>query len=342
MHRLKYLAVYSLPVTVWIAFHNTGLWVFLPVFFFFFFLPAIEMMLTPDSENMDKKLASDEKNEKLYDWMMYLSLPIQVFFIVYFFFIIGETTFLSLEFFGRISAMGLMCGTIGINVGHDLGHRNNRLEQLMGEVLLLTSLNTHFLPYHNGGHHLNVATPNDSATAKRGEWLYTFWITSHFGSYIESWKIEARRLSKLGKSWFNLNNRMVVYTIANIIVIISVFYLFGINVLIAFILAAINGIMLLETVNYIEHYGLVREIKDNGKYERVKHHHSWNSDHPIGRAFLFNLSRHSDHHYNGSKKYQILDSIESSPQMPAGYPGMMLMATIPPLWRLRSGSSRSK
>lgn len=332
MHRLKYLAVYILPLTVWFSFHSNGLWTFFPIAFFFGFLPLIELFFPPDSENMEEKVAYDEKNEKLYDWMMYLAVPVQVIFFVYFLFVIGDTAFGSLEFMGRVSAMGLMCGIIGINVGHDLGHRHNRAEQFGGEILLLTSLNTHFLPYHNGGHHLNVATPLDSATAKKGQWLYTFWITSHFGGYIESWKIEAKRLSNAGKSWLNLQNSMVIYTIANIALLGSIFYFFGTHVLISFIFAAVNGILLLQTVNYIEHYGLLRNKKENGKYERVKHYHSWNSDHPIGRAFLFNLSRHSDHHYNGSKKYQILDSIASSPQMPTGYPGMMLLALFPPLW----------
>ena len=332
MHRLKYLAVYSLPITVWFAFHAEGWWTLFPLLYLYGIIPLLELMVIPDSENMDQKLAYDEKNEKIYDWILYLAVPIQVGFLAYFFYIINDTPFGSIEFVGRVSAMGMMCGSIGINVGHELGHRSNRIEQFLGEILLLTSLNTHFLPYHNAGHHLNVATPNDSATAAKGEWIYTFWVTSHFGSYIEAWKIEARRLSQKGKSWINLNNRMIIYTIANITVIGSLYYFLGSHVMIAFIIAAVSGILLLETVNYIEHYGLLRDQKDNGKYERVKHHHSWNSDHPVGRALLFNLSRHSDHHYNGSKPYQILESLPQSPQMPTGYPGMMLLALIPPIW----------
>jgi len=125
---------------------------------------------------------------------------------------------------------------------------------------------------------------------------------------------------------------MVVYSIANILVLTTIHYFFGIYVLIAFVMAAVFGILLLQTVNYIEHYGLMRETNEKGKYKPVRHMHSWNSDHPIGRAILFNLSRHSDHHYNGSKKYQLLDSLEVSPQMPTGYPGMMVLAFMPPLW----------
>ena len=125
---------------------------------------------------------------------------------------------------------------------------------------------------------------------------------------------------------------MVVYSLANVILLGLILYIFSWKVLLAFVLAAIIGILLLETVNYIEHYGLLRQRTASGRYERVRHVHSWNSDHQIGRLMLFNLSRHSDHHYKASKKYQVLDSLPDSPQMPTGYPGMMVLALVQPLW----------
>jgi len=158
VQRLKYLFVYTIPVTVFIAFNSVGIWTFLPLLVFFGLVPALELLLPPDRENMEKKIADDEKNQKIYDYILYGTLPIQAGFLIYFLFIIGTTPFGSIEFVGRITAMGFMCGVIGINVGHELGHRHKRWEQLFGEMLLLTSLNTHFLPYHNAGHHRNVAT----------------------------------------------------------------------------------------------------------------------------------------------------------------------------------------
>lgn len=334
MKSIKYFFVYLLPVSVYLAFNSSGMMTFLPVILFFGLLPVLELLLKPDSTNMDKRIALDEKNKRLYDWILYLAVPIQLGFLVYFLFIIQNTPFGTIEFAGRVSSMGLMCGVLGINVGHELGHRHKRREQLLGEILLLTSLDTHFLPYHNGGHHRNVATPKDSATAKKNELLFTFWITSHFGSYAEAWKLENKRMRKLKKAIFSLNNRMVAYSIANLILLLAIYYLFGLKTLLGFSAAAVIGILLLETVNYIEHYGLLRKKNELGVYEQVKHQHSWNSDHPIGRTLLFNLSRHSDHHYNGSKKYQILKSLPSSPQMPTGYPGMMVLAVFQPLWFL--------
>ncbi len=332
MKRLKYLLVYTLPVTVYFSFHSKGAMTFIPFIIFFGFVPLIELFLKPDTSNFDKETIKSEKNNPIYDWVMYLSVPVQLCMLVYFLFIIRDTPFGTVEFYGRVSAMGLMCGVLGINVGHELGHRLSRKEQFLGEILLLTSLDTHFLPYHNGGHHRDVATPNDAATAKRNQILFIFWFTSHFGSYFKAWQLEKERLRQLGKPSFSFRNRMVVYSIANIALLFSIYYFFNTHVLIAFIGAAILGIMLLETVNYIEHYGLMRKKTETGMYERVKHHHSWNSDHPIGRLLLFNLSRHSDHHYNGSKKYAVLKSLPESPQMPTGYPGMMVLALFQPLW----------
>lgn len=332
LHRLKYLFVYLIPVTVWISFHAEGGLTFLTLIVFFGLVPLLELVIPPDSSNWEKRVEEDEKNQQIYDYILYGTIPVQLAFLLYFFYIIGETPFLSLEFFGRVGAMGFMCGVMGINVGHELGHRPERWQQFLGEILLLTSLNTHFLPYHNAGHHRNVATPEDSATARKDEVLFIYWFRSHFGSYWEAWQLEAERLKQSGRTGFHWQNRMVVYTVANLLLVGGVYGVYGLHVLWGFLGAAVFGIVLLETVNYIEHYGLLRKKKENGRYEAVRHQHSWNSDHPVGRTLLFNLSRHSDHHYNGSKKYQILKSHPASPKMPTGYPGMMLLSLIPPAW----------
>jgi len=332
MKKLKYFIVFLLPVTVYLAFTNTSWWTFLPIIVYFGLVPLFELLLKPDKSNFDIAEEEKAKTDIFYDLILLLTVPVQIGFLIFFLFTIRDTAAWSMEFFGRISAMGLMCGVFGINIGHELGHRSNRGQRFLGEILLLTSLEMHFLPYHNSGHHFNVATPNDPATARKGEWVYLFWFRSQIGSYLQAWQIESKRLNKKEQHWFSLSNKMVVYTLAQIALIFTIYYLFGWIVLIAFLMAAISGILLLETVNYIEHYGLLRKLKENGKYEKVQHQHSWNSDHILGRIFLFELSRHSDHHYKASKHYQILNSLPDSPQMPTGYPGMMLLALVPPLW----------
>ncbi len=331
LKRIKYLLVYSLPLMAAISFTSRGILTFLPLILFFGFVPILELFFKPDATNFDKETAKFEKEHPLYNLILFIVVPVQVGMLIFFFYAMREPLTL-LEQIGRISSMGIMCGVLGINLGHELGHRLTSTEQFLGELMLLTSLNTHFLPYHNGGHHLNVATPNDAATARKNEPLYIFWIRSHFSSYREAWQLENKRMKELGKPIYSFHNKMVKYSIANVLLIALIYYFFGFTILLSFIAAAITGILLLQTVNYIEHYGLLRTKNEHGRYERVKHTHSWNSDHIIGRLVLFNLSRHSDHHYNGSKHYQVLKSLPESPQMPTGYPGMMLFSLIPPLW----------
>lgn len=332
MKALKFLTILILPITVYISFTSMGWLTLLPLVVFFGFVPLLELLFNPDKQNLNKEQEEQEKENKLYTYILYTTVPIQLLFLGWFLWMMKDAQLTTIEYIGRISAMGLMCGVIGINVGHELGHRNNRFDEFLGEILLLTSLDTHFLPYHNAGHHFNVATPKDAATARKNEIVYLFWIRSHFQSYYQAWETENRRLKNSGRNWFHLQNRMLIYTICNILLLVGIFFLFGLNALLAFTAAAVFGILLLETVNYIEHYGLLRKQNEKGRYERVKRTHSWNSDHRIGMLMLFNLSRHSDHHYNGSKHYQLLKSLPESPQMPTGYPGMMLVALMPPLW----------
>ncbi len=332
MKAFKYFSILILPLVVFISFTNKGWLTNLPALVFFGLVPFLEFFIKPNTINFTKDEEKKEKENKLYTYLLYLTLPIQVGFLIFFFYAIQEPNLTNSEVFGRIFGMGIMCGVIGINVGHELGHRNNRLDEFIGEILLLSSLNTHFLPYHNGGHHYNVATPKDAATARKNEVLFIFWIRSHFTSYFQAWQLENKRMKENDRSWFHHQNRMVIYTFCNILLLVSIYLLFGKFVLLAFIAAAISGIILLETVNYIEHYGLLRKQNEHGRFERVKRNHSWNSNHQVGQVLLFNLSRHSDHHYNGSKHYQLLKTVPESPQMPTGYPGMMLLSLFPPLW----------
>ena len=190
----------------------------------------------------------------------------------------------------------------------------------------------HFYIEHNFGHHMHAATREDPATARLNQTVYSFWFTSVFRQYFSAWKIQTQLLKKQGKSFFSLENDMFWYLILQAAYLYIGFYFFGAQVLPFLIGAGITGFLLLETVNYIEHYGLLRKKLPSGRYERVREVHSWNSNHIIGRIVLYELTRHSDHHYKSSKKYQLLDCHEKSPQMPFGYPTSMVMSFLPPLW----------
>lgn len=331
MEKLKYFTLFILPITVYISFISTGIWTFLPVFVFFMFVPLLELVLPVSAKNKSEEELNEAINDPFYSNLLYLQVLVQWGFIVYFL-VLAQDFSLDSDSIGKTISMGIMCGVVGINLGHELGHRLNRWEQFLGELLLLSSLENHFLPYHNRGHHTDVATPKDPATAREGEALYVFWFRSHFGSYFAAWKIEAQRMKISKKNIFSLHNKMIVYTLASLLLILGIYVILDIKSVLFFLAAAIFGILLLETVNYIEHYSLLRKQREDGSYERVRRTHSWNSNHPIGRLILFELSRHSDHHYKPDKHYQILESHEESPQMPTGYPGMMVLSLFPPLF----------
>ncbi|MEQ9303016.1 MAG: alkane 1-monooxygenase [Marinoscillum sp.] len=331
LNALKYMNVLVLPILAWISFQTHGWLTYLPLIESFLFIPLLELTYTPDSRNLTDEKEALRKDDPIYDWQLYIMVPIQFGLLIMFLFSMQEVGLSLIDKVGRISAMGLMCGVIGINVAHELGHRKTWYEQLMAKGLLLTSLYMHFFIEHNRGHHKNVSTEEDPSSARRGESLYGFWVRSVVYSYLSAWSLEADRLRKIAKSPVSLSNEMLQFQLIQMTLLIVIFITYGTEVTIYFMLSATLGFLLLETVNYIEHYGLRRE-KVGNRYERTMPAHSWNSNHIIGRMMLFELSRHSDHHYIASRKYQVLRYMSDSPQMPTGYPGMMLLATLPPLW----------
>ncbi len=327
--KLKYLTIFLLPLTVGIGFLGKGWLTFLPLLTFFVVVPLLELVCKIDDSNLLGSERDDAEADPYYSWLLYLMLPVQF---GYLFWFLNTEFEQSFETLGAILSMGLMCGVIGINVGHELGHRSNRLERLVGELLLLSSLENHFLPYHNRGHHTNVGTPKDPATARRNEPIYVFWFRSHFGSYVQAWQIEWVRMGIMKRARLGFSNLMVVYTLTQLIFCFGIYWFLGLEALYRFLMVAGIGILLLETVNYIEHYGLMRKQRENGTYESVKRIHSWNANTILGRVVLFELTRHSDHHFKADRPYQVLETHEGSPTMPTGYPGMMLLSLIPPLF----------
>ncbi len=269
--------------------------------------------------------------DPVYDWLLYLIVPVQWGFLCYYA-LKAQQPVDTLTTVGHITSFGIMCGAFGINVAHELGHRKEGYAQTLAKSLLLTSLYMHFFIEHNRGHHKRVSTEEDPASARYGEMIYTFWLRSLWGSYASAWSLEFKRMAKHGWAKFNWRNEMLWYQIIQVTLVLLIAWIFGLRPMLLFVASATLGILLLETVNYIEHYGLSRQRLESGNYERVMPHHSWNSDHIIGRIILFELSRHSDHHYKASKKYQVLKHHQDSPQMPTGYPGMMLLALVPPAW----------
>ena len=332
MRDLKYLAAFSIPMIAILGVILKGYWVFATPFYAFVILPVLELIFPIDAHNLDTNEIDSKLKNKLFDWLLYLNLPIVYGIIIFALIVVTTTEIQTFELVGLIFSVGIVLGVNGINVGHELGHRQATNERFLGKALLLPSLYMHFYIEHNFGHHLHAATKEDPATARYNQSVYSFWFTSTIRQYFSAWRIQKTLLKNNHKRFFSVKNDMLWYLVIESLYLVVVFMIFGALGLLFSVLIAIVGFTLLETVNYIEHYGLLRLKTKSGRYERVKEIHSWNSNHIIGRIVLYELTRHSDHHYKTSKKYQILDCHEESPQMPFGYPTSMVMSLFPPLW----------
>jgi alkane 1-monooxygenase len=328
---LKYLLVYLTPLAVLRSILAEGWFTYYSVIVMFVWIPILEFFAKGSKKNLSKAEEEMALKDKMYDLLLYSLVPIQYLILFIFLFRVSEGNLQFYEKLGISISFGLSCGIVGINAAHELGHRTSWYEQFMSKMLLLTTLYMHFFIEHNRGHHKNVSTDEDPASSKLGEMVYTFYFRSIYGSFISAWKLEAERLRRVKFSFWSFKNEMIIFQLLQASLIVFIFYFFGLETTLFFMISATLGILLLETVNYIEHYGLRRKKKENG-YERTLPIHSWNSNHPVGRMVLLELSRHSDHHYIASRKYQVLRHFDESPQMPTGYPGMLILSLFPPLW----------
>lgn len=313
-----------------ISFTSKGWLCFLPLVVTWVLMPLAELLLPPDRLNLSDEEEAEEKGIRVYDYLLYGMVLLQVPTLFLFFHSLQDPALQGWEKAGRIATMGLFCGTSAVNVGHELGHRTGRLEKVMANISLLTTLYMHYLIEHIKGHHKIVATHQDPSSARYGEVLYAFWVRCFVYGYLSAWKIAIREQKKKGRSAFGPGNEMLRLHLIQGAFVLLVYALFGAGVLGCFLLSSAIGILLFESVSYIEHYGLTRKEVAPGRMERILPVHSWDSDHILGRILLFNSPRHSDHHYLASRKYQVLRHHAAAPQMPTGYPGMILLALVPP------------
>ena len=262
------------------------------------------------------------------DYILFLMVPLHLFVIYEFLMSVSTPNLPTSDLVAHVLMMGTILGVNGINGGHELGHKTNEpFKVFMAHVLLTTSMQNHFMTYHNSGHHRDVATPNDLTSAKKGDIFYLFAIRSQIGGYFKTWRLEAEKLKSQQKNqWLN---PMILYTLLPWSFIALIYFFFGIQIALLYFFASVFGISILEGQNYFSHYGLRRKQKEDGSFEGVKVTHSWNSDHVLGRVILFELTRHSDHHYMGAKPYQVLESRDESPMLPYGYPAMLILSYLP-------------
>ena len=329
---LRYLFAYSLPLSALIGLYLQGWWSFSTVVYAFGIIPLIDFFAPQTKVDSSGVEEGTWEAHRFFDWLLYANVPIFYLILGYFLITVSSSELQTFELIGLMLSNGIIGGSLGINVAHELGHRTSRTEQVLAKALLLPNLYLHFFIEHNRGHHKHVATPLDPATSRFRESLYAFWPRTVLGSYKSAWGLEKQRLLRAQKPNLSLHNQMVQFTLIQLVYLLGIAIWFGLAVMWIAIAAAIVGFLLLEAVNYIEHYGLQRRLQSNGRYEPVTPMHSWNSEHELGRIVLYELTRHADHHYKSTRPYQSLRHVEESPNLPAGYPASILMSLVPPLW----------
>ncbi len=295
-------------------------------------IPVLDALVGEDGSNPRDEDYEALSNNHYYRWCTYMFLPIQLLGLV-----IAASMWAGheLSFVDKLGlgvTLGFVSG-IGINAAHELGHRAEHLERWLAKVALAQSGYGHFFVEHNRGHHVRVATPEDPASARLGESLYEFLPRTVTGGFRSALALEGERLRRQGRRWWSPHNHIVQAWAMTVVLFGTLIAAFGVAVLPWLVLQAVIGAALLETVNYVEHYGLLRRRRPDGRYARCSPRDSWNSDRLVTNIFLFHLQRHSDHHANPGRRYQTLRSTSESPQLPAGYATMILLAAIPPLWR---------
>eukprot|EP00698_Gefionella_okellyi_P008869 TRINITY_DN2226_c0_g1_i1.p1 TRINITY_DN2226_c0_g1~~TRINITY_DN2226_c0_g1_i1.p1 ORF type:complete len:384 (-),score=67.56 TRINITY_DN2226_c0_g1_i1:784-1935(-) len=326
---VSYYIVFLLP---WITIRGYMLdrnWV--TALFVFVVVPLMDLVVPVDSVN-----PTEEEEQKLaqkfsYRIATFLWVPVNIALIIWGAWTVGNTTFSSwTSLISFVIAIGLN-GGLGINCAHELLHKNEGIEKLLAQINLVFVSYGHFYIEHVYGHHKRVATPVDPASAQLGESFYSFWPRTVVGSFVSAWRDESKRLQR-GSLPFT-SHRVLHYIVESAAICVALCLLFSWKAAPYFVGQSFVAFTLLELVNYIEHYGLSRKEIAPGKYEQVNITHSWNAAHRITNYFLFKLQRHSDHHANSTRRYQVLRSFDESPQLPTGYAGMILLALFPPLFR---------
>ena len=328
------LAVPLLPLGGWEGFRATGAPVFLwmgPIWILVV-IPLLDWVIGEDRSNAPESAMAQLEASRYYRWCTWLYLPLQFAGLVWATWIISTTRLGWAGFLGWAFTVGAV-GGIGIANAHELGHKRDDLERWLCRIVLAQTGYGHFYVEHNRGHHSRVATPEDPASARLGESFWAFLPRTVFGGLRSGWGLERGRLARHGKGSWSPSNRLLQAWAMSAGLFGALIAAFGVGVVPFLVIQAVFGFSLLEVVNYLEHYGLLRQKEANGRYERCQPCHSWNSNHVASNVFLYNLERHSDHHANPTRRYQTLRHFDDAPQLPSGYGLMLGLAYLPPLWR---------
>lgn len=294
-------------------------------------LPALDLLLGKSTKNFSEAAIEQMEQDKFYQYLTYAIVPLQLLI----FLSIAWYCATQINSLTGLIALGLTSGTVGgfaINAAHELGHKTTKTERLLAKVALAIPAYGHFCVEHNSGHHRDVATPEDHASSKMGESIYRFMLREIPGGLMRGLESETKRLKRQNKPFLSLSNQILQSYVMSFVLHGLLLVVFGWKMLLFVAIHIAWSWWQLTSANYIEHYGLLRDKNDNGRYESCKPHHSWNACSTLSNLVLFQLERHSDHHANPARRYQILRNFNDVPELPTGYFGMYLVAYIPWLW----------
>lgn len=327
----------SLVAESWFLVQVTGIdlfWWFGPIMTFLV-IPVLDHLVGADAENPPDSALARLENDRFYRWVNFLYLPGQYLSLIFACWMWAGGGWVDMSFVDKLGLMftvGII-GGIAISTAHELGHRRAGLERRLSKLALAQTGYGHFFVEHNRGHHARVATAEDPASSQLGESLYAFIRRSVTGGARSAWQLERARFTRIGTSPWSFRNDVLNAWALTVVLFTVLIVWFGVGVLPWLIGQAVVGFCMLEAVNYLEHYGLRRQKLADGRYERVRASHSWNSNTIVANICLFHLQRHSDHHAHPLRRYQTLRHADEAPQLPSGYATMILIAMVPPLWR---------
>jgi alkane 1-monooxygenase len=320
---------YLLPPLIIISVYNRGWYAALPIAVLFVLLPVLDWLGGGASISRE---APDRAFNNWFRVVTWLWVPVQAALIAW---LVGTVPMEHLtvpEMIAATISVGATTGAIGMTFAHELIHRRHGYERVFGNILLATVTYPHFAIEHVKGHHRHVATPRDPATARLGESVYRFLPRSVMGGLISAWHIERRRLWEQEIRTWSRHNVMLRYACLELVIYVAIAVGFGPVAVAVFAGQSLVAIVVLEVINYVEHYGLLRKKAKPWEYERVRAEHSWDSPNRISNWLLINIPRHSDHHMSVAKRYQTLELLPHAPRLPGGYGAMFLLALVPPLW----------
>lgn len=339
LRRVLYLGVFIAPLLPYWGLRLASspelynLWAWFGIFVALGALPAIDHIIGKDDANPTESQIEELQNNHYYKWLVILIIPAQLFLLLY-----GAYAFSSIGRFnlwgqiGWIFSNGMCSATLAINAAHELIHKPSRTEQIVGSFLLATVCNTGFKIDHIRGHHVNLATPKDAYSASLNQSFYNYLLKTGHHIIFYPWKLEKRRLNRAGHCTFSWRNELFYGWAASAILLIIFYAFFGLKGLIFFLAQSAVAWFILQGINYIQHYGLIRRNLGPEAYEHPAPAHAWNSNYWLTNIILLHLPRHPDHHVHPRRSFQALQHIEESPQMPSGYAAMFLLALMPPLW----------